>query len=321
MEPLVTIAIPTFRRLHYLRESVGSALAQSYRNIEILISHDPGSDREDAIRQWASRQSLEHSRLRYHVNAARLGLAGNWNACADAAKGDLIVIIGDDDRLMPSFVETLVRAWSPDVSVVFSNHYVITETGEVSPVLTEQFDRLYSRRDMPAGSLVSPDVWVWRQAVPILSCLIRTADVRKLRFREDLNTPEVELFARLASDGAKFVYVPEYLAEYRVHMTSETSRGLKIERLINYLRPLTVSAEARPFKTRLMSRLVFGSIGRALRAGDPAAARTLLKDEFCPSLAECCKEQGFASAARLLAYATCARLPRPVLQGLAKAIP
>ena len=41
----VTIGIPTYDRLHYLREAVASALAQTYPNIEILISQNPHRDR------------------------------------------------------------------------------------------------------------------------------------------------------------------------------------------------------------------------------------------------------------------------------------
>ncbi len=42
MNQLVTVAIPTYSRLNYLKEAVTSALAQTYPNLEILISQDPG---------------------------------------------------------------------------------------------------------------------------------------------------------------------------------------------------------------------------------------------------------------------------------------
>ena len=47
MEPKisVTIGIPTYNRLNYLKEAVSSALAQTYPNIEILISQNPHQER------------------------------------------------------------------------------------------------------------------------------------------------------------------------------------------------------------------------------------------------------------------------------------
>src|SRR5437870_5191686 len=101
MMPLVTIAIPTYERLSYLVEAVGSALAQSYEKIEVLVGDD-GSN--PAIREWCEEQTKSDSRFRYQKNNRNLGLAGNWNALADAARGEYINIIGDDDRLLPNFL-------------------------------------------------------------------------------------------------------------------------------------------------------------------------------------------------------------------------
>ena len=40
MTPMVSICIPTFRRLSYLKEAVLAAQVQTLRNIEVLISDD-----------------------------------------------------------------------------------------------------------------------------------------------------------------------------------------------------------------------------------------------------------------------------------------
>src|SRR5918911_1825747 len=102
---LVSIAIPTFNRLDYLKEAVASALAQTYERVEVLIGDD---GREEAIRAWGEEIARRDARVRYRRNPYNLGLAGNWNALADAARGEFLVIIGDDDRLLPEFVETLI---------------------------------------------------------------------------------------------------------------------------------------------------------------------------------------------------------------------
>jgi glycosyltransferase involved in cell wall biosynthesis len=102
---LVTIAIPTYDRLEYLKEAVASARAQTYCDIEVLIGDDGTSK---AIKAWAESVTSIDSRVRYQRNERKLGLAGNWNTLADAARGEFIVIIGDDDRLLPNFVEKLV---------------------------------------------------------------------------------------------------------------------------------------------------------------------------------------------------------------------
>src|SRR5436190_21966734 len=124
--PLVTIGIPTFNRLDYLKEAVASSLAQTYRRVEVLIADDGTTE---TIPAWSQELVRRDARVRYWRNPRNLGLAGNWNALADAAHGELMVIIGDDDRLLPEFVERLVKAGASSAQVAFANHYLIDENG------------------------------------------------------------------------------------------------------------------------------------------------------------------------------------------------
>ena len=80
---LVTIAIPTYKRLNYLKEAVTSALNQTYENIEVLISQDPTKEGlNESIQCWCQSLASQNAKVRYQSNITTLGLAGNWNACA-----------------------------------------------------------------------------------------------------------------------------------------------------------------------------------------------------------------------------------------------
>src|SRR3954465_1960751 len=116
MTPVVTICIPTFRRLSYLKEAVQAAQAQTLQNVEVLISDDGDSDE---LKVWCEGAARADSRVRYRRNARTLGLGGNWNESVSAARGQWIVIQGDDDRLLPSFCETLLRIAASDSTVLF----------------------------------------------------------------------------------------------------------------------------------------------------------------------------------------------------------
>jgi len=116
------------------------------------------------------------------------------------------------------------------------------------------------------------------------AALIRSVDVKRLGIRPDLNTPEIELFARLAAEGRSFVFVPEYLAEYRVHPHSQTSAGLAGERLIKYLDPIPVRAHVEPVKHSFMSALLVSAVNEALKGGDVECARAMMRHRYYPSL-------------------------------------
>jgi glycosyltransferase involved in cell wall biosynthesis len=302
--PLVTIAIPTLDRLGYLKEAVASALAQSYTNVEVLVGID-GPSKE--VEEWVRGVAAREPRVRFQRNARRLGLAGNWNALADAARGELLVIIGDDDRLLPDFAGRLAGAIDADAAVAFSNHHVIDAHGRRLEAEGERCTQVYGRRLLPAGTVSDAAAAVWRNSVPMSAAMLRTADVRRLRFKEDLNTPELELFVRLAHEGARFVFVPDYLAEYRTHPRSATTAGLSSERLARYLLAAPVAPGVEKYKRLLLSPMLVDAVGRCLQQGERELAQSFLKSDYYPRPRWMLKDVLTGGVQRL-----CAALPAPV---------
>lgn len=310
MLPLVTIAVPTVGRLDYLKEAVGSTLAQDEARVEVVVGDDGGPPE---LRAWCEAEAARDARLRYQRNARRLGLAGNWNALADAARGEFITIIGDDDRLLPDFVAKLFEAarastTRPACDVAFANHYLIDGDGARLSEESVECTHQYGRDLLAAGVLADAARAVWRNSVAMSAALVRTSAVRRLRFKEDLNTPELELFARLAEEGARFVFVPEYLAEYRTHARSATAAGLLSERLAERLLEVEVAPRAEAYKREFMSGLLVNAVSRCLERGERERARRLLSSGYYPAA----RGAGLRLRASVCVQGVCAALPAPL---------
>jgi len=225
----------------------------------------------ERIKTWA--ESVAGIDSRCAINATtKSGPGGNWNALADAARGEFIVIIGDDDRLLPNFVESLVKLIHADMSVAFSNHFLIDSDGRRLDQESIAWTSRYHRDRLPAGIVADAAACVWHNSVPISAALLRTGDVQRLRFKEDLNTPEIEFFARLANEGAQFVFTPDYLVEYRTHPASATTNGLRSEALAARLCDIPVPADVEPIKREFMAGVLVDAVSRCLRRGDREAA-------------------------------------------------
>jgi Glycosyl transferase family 2 len=101
--PLVTIAIPTRNRASVVNEAARRALAQSYANIEVLVSDNASTD--DTL---ATLRSIEDPRLRILASSEDIGASANYSKCIREAKGDFLLIVPDDDRISTSFIEKCV---------------------------------------------------------------------------------------------------------------------------------------------------------------------------------------------------------------------
>lgn len=279
-EPLVTIAVPTYNRPAMLRDAVASALAQSYRHIEVLVGDNAAADE---VRLWCDNLRQQDARVRYQAYARNLGMAGNWNALADAARGEFFVLLADDDRLCPEFVATLLSAVKQhSAHVAFCNHHVIDSDGLRLHGQGATFAEVYNRRELQDGLIANPEICVWQNSISIAACLLRTADVREVRFKEDLNTPELEFFTRLFRKERRLVFNGQFLAEYRIHGGSGTAAGLWIDRLAGYLIVAAVRPDVEPLKRRLLRPLLISAVNRCLEQGKQLEARRLLASPYYP---------------------------------------
>src|ERR1700732_1465702 len=102
--PVVSIILPTFNRLKYLRPAIDSVFAQTLADWELLIADD-GSDEE-------TRAYLEHLGGLPRVKLIWLAHSGNPSAVRNAAlreaRGDYIAFLDSDDVWLPSKLERQV---------------------------------------------------------------------------------------------------------------------------------------------------------------------------------------------------------------------
>lgn len=284
--PLVTIGIPTHSRLQYLMQAVASVQAQTYPNIEVLISQNPSDDSlvTATIADYCKMLAHSDSRFRYQIHPRNLGPPANFNSIADAARGEYLALIGDDDRLMPNSIERMVGAIDSDTVLVFTNRHIIDAAGQRVATKTSEFTRGYGREYLCAGRVPNPELCAWRQACQTECSLVRTSDFRRIRFQEDIDMADVEFFILLAREGGSFVFLPEYLSEYRLHDDSTTGRGFRSNyELLRRLLVLPVSPEVEPYKRKLLEILMHGAIGRCLQEGDVRQGARLLADPYYPT--------------------------------------
>ncbi|MEG4232608.1 glycosyltransferase [Microcoleus sp. Pol11C3] len=132
--PLVSICIPTYNGAAFIGEAIQSALAQTYPNIELIISDDGSTDETIAIAQSFQSQTSVDFRTILHRN---YGLSQNWNFCISQAKGQYIKFLFQDDLLAPECIEKMVAVaqQNPEIGMVFSPRGITIAEDESNPIL------------------------------------------------------------------------------------------------------------------------------------------------------------------------------------------
>jgi glycosyltransferase involved in cell wall biosynthesis len=126
--PLVSVCVPTYNRADFLRASLVSIAAQTYRPLEILISDNASTDDTETIcRELAARDA----RVRYVRHPTNIGLYENHNFCLDESRGAYVGFLHDDDLHAPTLVaeNAAMLDAHPSVGLVGTDWDLIDETG------------------------------------------------------------------------------------------------------------------------------------------------------------------------------------------------
>lgn len=116
-DKLVSICIPAYENVNFLKQLFDSILIQNYPEIEIIVSDDSaGEDIKNALPLY-----LNKLQIRYFKNTPALKTPANWNQALDKASGDLLMLIHQDDWLNgPDVISKYVKIFEENSAIDFA---------------------------------------------------------------------------------------------------------------------------------------------------------------------------------------------------------
>lgn len=100
----LSVVIPTRERCGLLEQCLRSCISQGYKNFEFIVSDNASSDN---TAQVVKRARELDPRISYINPKRRLGMSEHWEFALRHASGDYIMVLGDDDSLMPKAGERI----------------------------------------------------------------------------------------------------------------------------------------------------------------------------------------------------------------------
>jgi glycosyltransferase involved in cell wall biosynthesis len=201
------------------------------------------------------------------------------------ARGDYLIIIGDDDLLDNHFLTEMFRILKREekLSVIFCNQFFINEQDEILVEMTEKLNTHYGRNKISEGILPEPVKVVFNNSIPMSAALIRRDLLLKYPFDCRSNAPEFVVFLKIAVENGIFYYVDKQLASYRLHNQSATSSGLTIHYAVKNVIDTTVPAKYQSLKQKYLSgHKMIVAVNMALRDHNKKLAWELIKSKYYP---------------------------------------
>lgn len=222
----VSVVITTYKRPVLVIEAIKSCLKQTSLPYEVLI----GDDSPDNLTAEAIANLTNHSSvlIRYIHNIPSLKQSRNVNMLFEEAAGDKLILLHDDDLLLPESLETLLDVFEkhPSISIAYGKQHIISENGEIDPVSSISFNEDFYRRAEFEGSVMTPFESGMSQQIPNNGYMIRTDVAKQLMWRTDIGDGcEYDFGFRLGVAGYQTYFVNKFLGMYRLSAQSISGAG------------------------------------------------------------------------------------------------
>ena len=214
-DPLVSILVPAYNYARFLPECLNSILGQRTDvPFEVVVVNDASTDDTREVLQ-----RYDDARIRILHNAVNQGHARTIGIAIEASRGSLVARIDPDDRYKPDFLRLTVPVFKQysRVGLVYGDAVMIDMDGNPSGACEQRHGgRAFGGNEL--ADLLEKNFICAPTAIARRECWLAALPVPEhLAFND-------WYFTVMIAREWDFYYVPEVLAEYRVHPTQHHAR-------------------------------------------------------------------------------------------------
>jgi glycosyltransferase involved in cell wall biosynthesis len=249
----ISVCIPTYNRPKTLQEAVWSCINQTHLPEEIIISDDSNSDDTE---KWVSGFSSNSIvKIRYFRNRPALRQVGNVNQLFKYAENDLLILLHDDDLLMPGAIQSLFNCFLqyPDIDAAFGKQYLMSDSGIVDEEGSVRLNQVFYRTQTFQGLKLSSLESGFLQQFPNDGYLIKSNKAREISYREEAGDAcDFDFALRLGIQNLKLFFLDEYTAKYRMSKDAINKKSNNNAGVLSfkYVEELKVPAESMSYKNK-----------------------------------------------------------------------
>ena len=220
-QPLVSVVVVSYNSADTIAQTLDSIFAQSYPQIELIVSDDCSADNTVAVAQeWAATHADRFVNCVIHANPENLGVPGNLNAGIRLSHGVYIKDLAADDLLLPDCIAQSVAFceengcnnlcarvrpfYMDNGKKVYCDAFLLDEAFFQKDPAAQYPDMLVENR------ILSPTFFSTRTLLEEMGMY----DPR-YRFAEDY-----PMYLKISKSGNKLYFLDAYTVEYRISENS-----------------------------------------------------------------------------------------------------
>jgi glycosyltransferase involved in cell wall biosynthesis len=216
-KPLVSLMVVCYNQARFVRETLESVRAQTYKNTQLIIIDDCSTDDSVAIIEgWLRETGTKCTFIRHEKNQ---GICKTVNDALAHATGKYISMIASDDLWLPEKTERqveIMESQPEDVAVLYSKAFLIDADGQRLPGMCTGAD--WEMPEMPEGRVLDTLLRGWF-VLPQTALIRRSCYDKVGLYDENLSFEDRDMFLRIARHYS-FTCSPLPTAMYRIHEAS-----------------------------------------------------------------------------------------------------
>lgn len=261
MNDLISVVIPTYNRKDKLLACIASVLAQTYRNIEIIVVDDASTDGTERLFDHGTDPRVHY--VRYGDNR---GACYARNLGAQRSHGSILAFQDSDDLWLPDKLQKqydLLMATGADLCYCGMNRVAANGSSFYYPVHAPHPGR--ALEDFLAENRASTQTMLMHRAV-----------WEAVRFDESIRRYQDWDFAIRAAERFRLVYLPEALVESEVGGDSISAVVCSYPHLLRLYEKHAALYRRFPHSDAVMNR----RLGKRCHPTDPARAAAHFRKSF-----------------------------------------
>lgn len=279
----ISVIIPTYERPKLLAEALESVMLQTELPGEIIIGDDSGNNQtQDFIQKFNSKSDFK---VHYYHHKPALKQGRNVDFLLNRVNHELVLLLHDDDLLLPNCLEVLIEPLKnhPEVVASFGMQYFIKENGEIIDKSLEWNAKYFKN---PANEGIVQGEWASIvQMLPNDGFLMRSNVAKQIGYYGNGRGGDAVdfYFSYRLAKNRKFFFVNQFTSSYRVcEQSISSSRSTEFMSPIVkiLLHDLNNNLENLPVIKKKLKELMNPAISEVIRGGDKKTAIKWMLSEY-----------------------------------------